>query len=86
MQALLTAVRTDAVKLVHMDNSQMSQSAALSTLNDLFTKTNYAFVGQFDPNTNTVREGVVHIHYNIQGLATFNVTPCTITNGKNTCA
>ncbi len=86
VQALLTAVRTDAVKLVHMDNSQMSQSAALSTLNDLFTKTNYAFVGQFDPNTNTVREGVVHIHYNIQGLATFNVTPCTITNGKNTCA
>lgn len=86
VQAWLEAVRTDAKKLVQMDNSQMSQPAALSTLNDMFTQANYAFVGQFDPNTSRVKEGVVQIHYNIQGLATFNVTPCTITNGKNTCS
>jgi hypothetical protein len=52
----------------------------------MFTQANYAFVGQFDPNTSRVKEGVVQIHYNIQGLATFDVMPCTITNGKNTCS
>ena len=79
-------VHTDAVTLEKMNNSQMSQSGALSILNDLFTQANHAFVGQFDPNTSTVKEGVVQIHYNSQGLATFEVTPCTINNGKNTCS
>lgn len=86
VQHWLDAVHADAVKLVQMDNSQMSQPAALSILNDLFTQANHAFVGQFDPNTSTVKEGVVQIHYNSQGLATFEVTPCTINNGKNTCS
>jgi hypothetical protein len=86
VQGWLEAVHTDAVKLEKMDNSQMSQPAALSILNDLFTQANHAFVGQFDPNTSTVKEGVVQIHNNIQRLATFDVTPCTITNGKNPCS
>jgi hypothetical protein len=88
VQGWLEAVHTDAVKLEKMNNSQMSQSGAASIVNDMFTQANYAFVGKFDPNTSTVQEGVVQIHYNIQGLATFDVTPCTITNtnGKNTCA
>jgi eukaryotic-like serine/threonine-protein kinase len=86
VQGWLEAVHTDAVKLVHMDNSQLSQPAASSIFNDMFTQANFAFVGQFDPNTSTVKEGVVQIHYNIQGLATFDVTPCTITNGKNPCS
>jgi len=85
VQGWLVAVRTDAVKLVHMDNSQLSQPAALSLLNTMLTQAKYALVGQFDPNTSTVREGVAQIHNNIQGLATFNVSPCTITNGKNSC-
>jgi serine/threonine protein kinase len=86
VQHWLEAVHADAVKLVQMDNGQMSQPGALSILNDLFTQANHAFVGQFDPNTSTVKEGVVQIHYNSQGLATFEVTPCTINNGKNTCS
>ncbi|MFL5629431.1 MAG: serine/threonine protein kinase [Ktedonobacteraceae bacterium] len=86
VQGSLEAVHADAVKLVHMDNTQLSQPAALSLLNDMFTQSNRAFVGQFDPNTSSVKEGVVQIHYNIQGLATFEVTPCTINNGKNTCS
>ncbi len=86
VQSWLDAVHADAVKLVRMDNSQLSQPAALSLLNDLFTQANHAFVGQFDPNTSTVKEGVVQIHYNSQGLATFEVAPCTINNGKNTCS
>jgi len=86
VQSWLEAVHTDAVKLEKMDNSQMSQPDALSILNDMFTQANHAFVGQFDPNTSTVNEGVVQIHNNIQRLATFDVTPCTINNGKNTCS
>ena len=80
------AVHTDAVKLEKMNNSQLSQPDALSILNDLLTQANHAFVGQFDPNTSTVKEGVVQIHNNMQGLATFDVTPCTINTGKNTCS
>jgi hypothetical protein len=86
VQVWLDAVRADAVKLVHMNNAQLSQPAALQILDDLFTQANYAFVGQFDPNTGSVKEGAVQIHYNIQRLATFDVTPCMTTNGKNSCA
>jgi serine/threonine protein kinase len=86
VQGWLNAVHADAVKLVHMNNTQLSQPNALSILDDLFTQANYAFVGQFDPNTNSVKEGAVEVHYNIQRLATFDVTPCTTTNGKNSCA
>ncbi|HEV2583528.1 MAG TPA: serine/threonine-protein kinase, partial [Ktedonobacteraceae bacterium] len=86
VQGWLQAVRADAVKLVQMNNSQLSQPAALTLLNDLLTQAKYALVGFLDPNTNTVRDGVAQIHDDIQGLATFNVTPCTTTNGKNSCA
>ena len=86
VQGWLEAVHTDAVKLEKMNNSQLSQPDALSILNDLLTQANHAFVGQFDPNTSTVKEGVVQIHNNMQGLATFDVTPCTINTGKNTCS
>jgi serine/threonine protein kinase len=86
VQNWLEAVHADAAKLEKMDNGQMSQPGALSIFDDLFTQANRAFVGQFDPNTSTVKEGVVQIHNNIQKLATFDVTPCTINNGKNTCS
>jgi len=86
VQGWLNVVHADAVKLVHMNNAQLSQPAALQVLDDLFTQANFAFVGQFDPNTGSVKEGAVQIHYNIQRLATFDVTPCTTINGKNSCA
>ncbi len=86
VQASLEAVHTDAVQLVHMGNSQLSQPAALSLLNNMLTQAKYALVGQFDPNTSTVKEGVAQIHDNSQGLATFDVTPCTSTNGKISCS
>lgn len=86
VQGWLDEVHTDAVKLEKMDNGQLSQPGALSTLNDLFTQANRAFVGQFDPNTSTVKEGVVQIHNYNQELATFDVTPCTINTEKNTCS
>ncbi len=86
VQHWLEAVHADAVKLEKMDNSQISQPGTLSIFNDLFTQANYAFVGQFDPNTSTVKEGVVQIHNNIQKLATFDVTLCAMNNGKNSCS
>jgi hypothetical protein len=86
VQASLEAVHTDAVQLVHMGNSQLSQPAALSLLNNMLTQAKYALVGQFDPNTSTVKEGVAQIHDNSQGLATLDVTPCTSTNGKISCS
>ena len=86
VQAKLLVVHTDAVQLERMNNSQLSQPAALFLLNDMLTQAKYALVGQFDPNTSTVKEGVAQIHDNMQGLATLNVTPCTTTNGKNSCS
>ena len=86
VQGWVNAVHADAKTLVQMNNAQLSQPATFQTLDHMFTQANYAFVGQFDPNTGTVMEGVVQIHYNIQRLATFDVTPCTINNGQNSCA
>lgn len=86
VQGWLNAVHADAKALVQMNNAQLSQPATFQTLDHMFTQANYAFVGQFDPNIGTVKEGVVQIHYNIQRLATFDVTPCTINNGQNSCA
>jgi hypothetical protein len=86
VQAWLEAVHTDAKQLVNMNNSQLSQPAALSLLNDMLTQAKYALAGQFDPNTSTVKEGVAQIRDNMQGLATFEVAPCTMTNGKNSCS
>ncbi len=86
VQGWLDAVHADAAKLIHMNSGQLVQSDALATLNDLFIQANNAFVGQIDPNTNNVKEGVVQIHYNIQALATFDVAPCTMNNGKSSCA
>lgn len=86
VQARLEAVHIDAVKLVHIGTSQLSQPAALSLLDDMLRQAQTALVGHFDPNTGMVNDGVAQIHDNIQGLATFVVTPCTITNGKNSCS
>ncbi|GAC1402033.1 MAG: hypothetical protein NVS4B12_13780 [Ktedonobacteraceae bacterium] len=86
VQGWLDTVHADAAKLIHMSSAQLLQPAALTLLNDLFIQANNAFVGQIDPNTNNVKEGVVQIHYNIQALATFDVVPCILTNGKSSCA
>jgi serine/threonine protein kinase len=86
VQGWLNMVHADAAKLIHMNTDQLVQADALTLLNDLFVQANNAFVGQVDPNTNNVKEGVVQIHYNIQALATFEVISCSIRNGKSSCA
>jgi eukaryotic-like serine/threonine-protein kinase len=86
VQGWLTAVHKDASNLIHMSSTQLLQPETLTIFNDLFKQANTAFVGQIDPNTDNVKEGVVQIHYAIQALATFDVTPCTLNNGKSSCA
>jgi hypothetical protein len=77
VQFWLTLVHKDAETLLQMPRAQLLQPAATKIFEDLFTQANYAFIGQTDPNTLQVKEGVAQIHYNIQRLATFAIQPCT---------
>lgn len=77
VQTWLENVHNDASKLIQMTPQQLVAPGTSRLLNDLFTQANYAFVGQTDPNTGQVKEGVVQIHYNVLGLAAFDVQPYT---------
>ncbi|MFL5629430.1 MAG: protein kinase domain-containing protein [Ktedonobacteraceae bacterium] len=70
----LQQVRTDARQLFHMTPNQLAQPAARAILNDLVTQATYAYIGQLDPITNTVKPGVLQAHYNVLKLATFDIT------------
>ena len=78
VQFWLQNVHTDAETLIQMPPAQFRQPAATKILDDLFTQANYAFIGQSDPSTLQVKEGVAQIYYNIQRLATFAIQPCTV--------
>jgi serine/threonine protein kinase len=73
----LQASRKDALELFHMTNDQLLGDAGRTLLDDLATQANNAFVGQINPFTHQVKEGVVQIHYKIQRLATFDIRTCT---------
>ncbi len=79
VQFWLGNAHKDAETLLQMPQGQLLQPAATKVFDDLFTQTNNAFVGQTDPSTLQVKEGVAQIHYNIQRLATFIIQPCTAT-------
>ena len=49
----------------------------LTLLNQMRTYANDAFIGQMNPQTNQVQHGAVEIHYDMQHLATLDVTACT---------
>jgi eukaryotic-like serine/threonine-protein kinase len=70
----LQQVRSDAKKLFNMTPDQLAQPAALDVLNDLVTQATYAYIGQLDPNTNTVKPGVLQVHYAVLKIATFDIT------------
>ena len=76
----LNLVHTDAEKILQMPTNQILQPAGRALLDDMFTQSNNAFIGQSDPNTLQVKEGVAQIHYNVQRLATFDVMPCSSSN------
>ena len=85
VQAHFIAVHNDAAKLIRMTPDQLKQPDVLNTLNDMFVQANTAFVGQTDPDTHQVKGGVAQVHYDIQRLATFDVTTCTTGNTTNPC-
>jgi serine/threonine protein kinase len=70
----LQQVRKDAKELFYMTPEQLAQSSAQGTLEDLATQATYAYVGQLDPATNKVLPGILQAHYDIQKLATFDIT------------
>jgi serine/threonine protein kinase len=70
----LMQARTDAKQLFNMTPAQLAQSTAVPLLDDLVTQVTYAYIGQLDPNTNTVKPGVLQAHYEAQQLATFDIT------------
>src|SRR6266487_926731 len=74
VQGWLQQARTDAKQLFNMTPDQLAQPAALDVLDDLVTQATYAYIGQFDPITNTVKPGVLQVHYEVLKLATFDIT------------
>ena len=82
----LDSVHSVANQLVHMTPDQLREPQTLTLLNTMFNQATAAFVGQTDPNTNEVKEGVSQIHYEAQSLATFDVQGCSSANVKNFCA
>ena len=71
-----TALHSEVLQLLTMPQAQWSQPAGISLLDSIATLANDAFVGKADPQGNAI-DGIAQINYNIQGLATFNVRPCT---------
>jgi eukaryotic-like serine/threonine-protein kinase len=74
VQGWLQQVRTDAKQLFDMTPDQLAQPAALAVLDDMVTQATYAYIGQFDPITNSVKPGVLQVHYDVLKLATFDIT------------
>src|SRR5205823_10259159 len=65
VQGWLGQVRTDAKQLFNMTPDQLAQPAAFAVLDDMVTQATYAYIGQFDPITNTVKHGALQVHYDV---------------------
>jgi len=74
VQALLGQIRQDAKQLVMMTDAQLLQPSTLSLLDAMVKQAQDMFVGQFDPSTGEIANGITQIHYAIQRLATLDVT------------
>ena len=70
----LEKVYQDAKDLLASSDAELLQPQALVKLNDLSTQAFYSYVGQLDPTTNRVDPAVIQLHYDIQSLATFDIT------------
>ena len=71
----LISVRKNAQQLEPMSSTQLAQPTTRDNLLDIMAdEALSAFAGRIDPDTGSVEEGVIQIHYNIQRLATFDIT------------
>jgi hypothetical protein len=73
--ASMQRIRQDAIQLVHMTDTQLRQSGALSLLNDMESTANVAYVGQFNPVTSRLTGGIIWIHDNLQELTSIPIFP-----------
>jgi hypothetical protein len=74
VQGWLETMHADAKQIVAMTDAQLGQPEAFTLLNDMVDQANHAYVGEIDPTTGEVREGVTWIHEHLQSLATLPVT------------
>lgn len=72
----LEVVRQDAKQLLSMKDTQLlsPSSNALKLLNDMMAWAFYAYAGQPDPSIADLQSGAVQIQYDIEHLATFDIT------------
>jgi hypothetical protein len=74
VQLWLEKLRTDAKQIVAMTDYQLAQPAAFDLLNDMVDQANHAYVGDINPATGEMLQGVTWIHNQLQTLATLTVT------------
>lgn len=70
----LKQVHDDAKQLLNMTSVQLLSPSSLSILDNMETQAFFAYAGRLDPATNKMQRGVAEIHYDIQRLATFDIT------------
>jgi serine/threonine protein kinase len=70
----LGKVRQDAKQLIVLTGEQLLLPSSLLLLDDMTTQAFYAYAGHPDPSTNAVLGGVTQINYNLEHLASFDIT------------
>jgi ribosomal protein L29 len=73
IKAWLVQLRTDAMQLATMDDTQLGQAQALR--NDMVVQANYVLGGRVDPATQALEPSAVQISNDIEFLASFDVMP-----------
>jgi len=74
VELLLEQIRQDAKQLVNRTDAQLLQASSFTLLDAMVKHAQDMFVGQFDPATGEIANGITQIHYAIQRLATLEVT------------
>lgn len=71
----LNKVHADARQLASLTNAQLLKSTTQITLDEMQMLAYYAYEGQFNSSTHVTKEGVLDIQYDIERLASFEITP-----------
>ena len=74
MQNWLEQVHKDAKLLINTPLGQYNSPNSRSILDDMEVNALYAFIGRPDPSTGQVQGGMIQVHYNIQSLATYDIS------------
>jgi hypothetical protein len=74
VQSWMEKLRATAKQIIAMSDAQLGQPESFALLNEMVDQANHAYVGEMDPTTGEMREGVTWIHEHLQSLATLTVT------------